>query len=328
MQFGILRFGRSEVSGGVIGVDLGGTNLRGALFSEDLDIGRRLKQPTRRHEGGEAVIGRLVGLVNTLCMEQGVAIEDIAGVGIAAPGPLDVSRTMITSAPNFPDWKNLPLKARVEEALGIPVVLENDANAAAVGEFARGAGRGARSLIFLGLGTGVGGGIVLDGGLVRGAHGVGGELGHMILLADGPLCGCGNRGCLEQLASATAVLRMARERLGAGESSALIDRDDLEARHVFEAAGEGDSLALSVVDRMAYFLGLGIVSLVHTVDPEVVAVGGGVSESADLFLPRVVEVVQERVFPAARGRVRIVPAELGDAAGMVGVAWEVLKSVQ
>ncbi len=309
----------------VIGVDLGGTNLRGGLFSEDLEIRARLKEPTNRHEGGKAVVERLIALIEALCEAGDLTVKDLAGVGIAAPGPLDVSRTMITSAPNFPDWKNLPLKDLVESTLAIPVILENDANAAALGEFKNGAGRDADSLVFLGLGTGVGGGIVLDGEIVRGAHGVGGELGHIILLADGPPCGCGNHGCLEQLASATAVVRMTRERLEKGESSELSDRENFEARHVFEAAAGGDALALSVIDRMAYYLGLGIVSLIHTVDPDVVAVGGGVSASADLFMPRVVEVVHERVFPAARGHVRIVPAELGDDAGITGVAWQVLE---
>jgi glucokinase len=304
----------------VIGVDLGGTNVRGALFSEDLDIQHRLKQPTRREEGGDAVVGRVVTLVQSLCETGGTDVSDLLGLGIATPGPLDVNREMITSAPNFPDWRNFPLKRSLEDALGMGVHLENDANAAAFGEFHRGAGREANSLLFLGLGTGVGGGIVLDGQLLRGAHGVGGELGHIILVADGPPCGCGNRGCLEQMASATAVVRMTSEALTSGEPSILAGREPLTARDVFEAARGGDELAKRTVDRMAYYLGLGIVSLIHTVDPEVVAIGGGVSESSDLFLPRVQEVVHEQVFPAARDRVRVVPAELGDDAGITGVA--------
>jgi glucokinase len=311
------------VSRYVIGVDLGGTNLRGAVFSEHLEIERRLKVPTRREDGAQAVVGRVVGLVESLSKMAGLEIRDLAGVGVATPGPLDVAREIVTSAPNLPDWRDLPLRALVEDALGVRVLLENDANAAALGEFEKGAGREVSSLVFLGLGTGVGGGVVLDGKLVRGAHGVGGELGHTILIADGPPCGCGNRGCLEQLTSATAVVRMMHERIDAGESSALAERTDFEARHVFEAARAGDKTALSVIDRMAFYLGLAIVSLVHTVDPEVVVIGGGVSESADLFLPRVTEVVNERVFPAARGNVRIVRAELGDDAGVTGVAREV-----
>ncbi|MCK4546702.1 MAG: ROK family protein [Candidatus Eisenbacteria sp.] len=304
----------------VIGVDLGGTNVRGALFSENLEVRNRLKRPTHREEGGYAVVDRLVALVRALCNEAGTSVSNLAGVGIAVPGPLDVTGGIITSAPNFPDFTNFPLKRLVEETLGIGVHLENDANAAAYGEFRQGSGRDAHSLIFLGLGTGVGGGIVLDGKILRGAHGVGGELGHIILAADGPPCGCGNRGCLEQWASATAVVRMAKEALESGEPSVLAGRESLTAREVFEAAGGSDELACRVVARMAHFLGLGIVSLCHVVDPEVVAIGGGVSESVDLFLPRVRKFVDEQVFPAARGKIKITRAELGDDAGIIGVA--------
>lgn len=312
----------------IVGVDLGGTNLRAALLSEELRIEHRLKQPTDRHAGGEAIVSRLASLVKALCARRNLAVRDLVGVGIATPGPLDVGRGVVTSAPNFPDWRDLPLKRLACDALGVEVTLENDANAAALGEFWIGAGRGARSLVFLGLGTGVGGGIVLDGRIVRGAHGLGGELGHILLDPGGPTCGCGNRGCLETLASATAVVRMTEEALGSNPSSCLRGRTDLETKDVCEAARRGDSLALSVMDRMAYFLGLGIVSLIHTLDPEVVVVGGGVAESADLFLDRVRAMVDERVFPAARGRVRIVRAVLGDDAGITGVACQVLEEAE
>ena len=310
-------------------MDLGGTNLRGALLCGDaneLGVRHQKKRPTERRRGSEAVLEHLIALVRELVEREGLTLDAVEGVGIATPGPLDVSRETITSAPNFPDWKDFPLKRRVEDALGTRVWLENDANAAALGEYRMGAGRGSRSLVFLGLGTGVGGGVVLDGRIVRRAHGVGGELGHIQLGRDGPVCGCGNRGCLEQLASATAVTRMARESVAAGRPSVLADAGTFEARDVFDAARGGDALANEIVEEMSRSLGLGIVSLIHTLDPEVVVIGGGLAESADLFLDRVRAFVDEHVFPAARGKVRITRAELGDDAGILGAAFQVFES--
>jgi glucokinase len=223
-------------------------------------------------------------------------------------------------APNLPGWRDVPVRDRLEGALERPVVLENDANVAAYGEFRAGAGRHVDTMVALTLGTGIGGGIILGGRLYRGATDVGGELGHLIVQEGGRTCGCGTKGCLEAYASATAVVARTRERLEAGEASALGATDDLTCRAVFEAAADGNALARAIVDETAEYLAVGITSILHALNPEMVVLTGGMMGAGDRFLEAVRDGVRCRAFERAWSACAIRWSTLGGDAGIIGAA--------
>lgn len=301
----------------LIGVDLGGTNLRTALVSPDGEILEKRKEASRASDGHEKVLSRLIENIKAqrdVGARQG---HQVASVGVGAPGIINIDRGMVVKSPNFPDWNNLPLKAELEQALSIPVFIENDANAAALGEQWRGAGKGIGSMILLTLGTGVGGGIVLDGRIWHGADGMAGEIGHMTVLPDGRQCGCGNTGCLEMYASARGVVRNYRDALEAG---GLPCPDDLTSRQVYQAAREGNEAAVLAMQEMGRFLGIGIANLINIFNPEMVVVGGGVRDAWELFIETTRREVLKRAFEVPARRARIVASLLGDDAGMVGAA--------
>ncbi|MBI4577066.1 MAG: ROK family protein [Planctomycetes bacterium] len=288
-----------------MGADLGGTNLRAAVVDGAGRILEAVRLPTGAEEGPEAVLGRLAGALRGLG-----AGRDVAAVGVGAAGPLDPETGVIHVAPNFPGWKDVPVAARLARDLGWPVHLENDANAAAYGEAWTGAGVGVRSLVMLTLGTGVGGGLILDGRLWRGHRGLAGEVGHMVVEPEGPPCGCGARGCLESLASATAIARRA------GGAS---------ARAVYDAALGGEPRAIESLRVAGRALGIALASLVNLLNPERVVLGGRVAGALDFLLPALVAELRERALAVALDGVEVVGAALGDDAGVVGaarVAWE------
>jgi glucokinase len=315
-----------------IGVDFGGTRIKLGLVDGAGRVRDRAIRPTPREEGAEAILDALVEGVGDLQRSAGVPYDRILGVGLGTPGPLDLKGERVLFAPNIPGWEGFPLKRRLEERLGRAVALENDANAAALGEYWAGAGREVDSLVFLGLGTGVGGGIVLGGRLWRGAHGAGAELGHVTIVPDGEPCGCGNRGCLETLASARALVREAGRAVDAGRAPRLAallgeavpsggdPRSALNAELVARAALEGDEGALAVYQSIGRWLGIGVAAFMNIFDPDMVVIGGGVAGSAALFLPHVRAEAMRRSFAVISRRVRIEPAELGDDAGVIGAA--------
>jgi glucokinase len=304
----------------VIGVDLGGTNLRSAILSPEGEILDRHKEATHAAEGWEKVVARLV---ENIKRQRESAVRrgfDVAAVGVGAPGVIQADKGVVVKSPNFPDWDNLPLKDQLEKTLDIPVFLENDANAAALGEQWHGAGQGIRSMILLTLGTGVGGGIILDNKIWHGADGMAGEIGHMTLIPDGRPCTCGNTGCLEMYASARGIVQSYREALGKPFAPAHGQLGQITSEQVYEAAGAGNEIALRVMKDMGRMLGIGIASLINIFNPERIVVGGGVKDAWPLFIDTTREEILKRAFEVPAKRTEIVPSKLGDDAGMVGAA--------
>jgi glucokinase len=311
----------------LLGVDLGGTNIVvGAMPADGGAMHAVRSEPTHAHEGAEGVTARIVRLVEdtiaATSAETGIARRDFAGVGIGAPGPLDRATGIVLTTPNL-GWTNYPLRDRVATAVGLPAALDNDANCATLGEWWIGAARGTRHAIGMTIGTGIGGGLILDGALFHGASGVAGEIGHTSIETNGRRCACGNYGCLEAYASGPAIATRAREALHGGESSrltALVDGelDRITAQTVYQAAELGDTVALHVVRETARFLGTGIANLLNTFNPEVVVIAGGVTQAGDaLFEPLRAE-VRRRAFRPAVDACRIVPGALPGTAGVAG----------
>jgi glucokinase len=310
----------------ILGVDLGGTNIVvGAARADGSHVSTR-SEPTRADQGADAVVERMARMVDTVMAqtmaERGVKRDAFVGVGIGAPGPLDREKGIVIVTPNL-GWKNFPLRDRISKAVGLPATLDNDANCATVGEWWLGAARGGKNVIGVTIGTGIGGGLILNGQLYHGASDVAGEIGHITIDSTGRLCGCGNYGCLEAYASGPAIAQRARELLAGDEPSSLTktvngELDQLTARIVYDAAKEGDFLARLVVRDTARFLGAGVANLLNIFNPDVVVLAGGVAMAGDtLFEPLRAE-VRRRAFRPAVEACRIVPGTLGDAAGVLG----------
>ena len=310
----------------VLAVDVGGTKILAALFSRGGKMLAGVTRPTLPGEGVSAVIDRLCSTMSALLDDNNIQVSQLAGIGLACAGGIDTPRgVVVTPSPNMPGWADVPLSDIIHERFGVGVFLLNDASAAALGEHRYGAGRGVKNLVLFTLGTGIGGGIIINGELYLGAVGGAGEFGHMTVAADGPLCGCGNTGCLEMLASGRAVERDAAARLRRGESSVLRDMvagdfDSVTAMQVGEAARGGDPLAGDILARAAYFLGVGMINAVNIFNPELVVIGGGMAALGDVLIAPGRRMVAERAFSVSAGAVRIVTAELGSEAGVYGAA--------
>ena len=300
----------------VFAVDLGGTHLRVALIDDTGTILQQLKQETPKGDSAECVVAALVSAAQKWSSHQG----SIVAASIMVPGAVDTEKAVVVQAPNLPSLVNFGLKAELEPRLGWPVLLENDANAAAVGEMWLGAARGCRDVISVTLGTGVGGGVILDGTLWRGAHGSAGEIGHTTVDPfSGLKCKCGNTGCLELFASATAIVRMTRESLSLFPESVL-QMGELSAVKVYEAGQNGDELALAVFRRFGMYLGIGLANLINLIDPQIIVLTGGAVNGWDLFAPEMYRQVSERAFRATAQQVKIARSECGDNAGLLGAA--------
>ncbi|HLB11612.1 MAG TPA: ROK family protein [Dehalococcoidia bacterium] len=306
----------------IIAIDMGGTRFRVAVASPSGKLAHRKGYPTRADQGRDAVISRIAHAAGEAI--SSVPREQILGVGFAAPGPLDPRTGVITTPPNLPGWKDVPLKAILGEALGLPVYIGNDANLAALGEHRFGSGRGLGHLVYLTVSTGIGAGIIVNGRLLLGEDGLAGEAGHMTI-AEGPPCKCGNIGCLEILASGLAIARHAEERMAAGQQTSIprFARGEITAEAVSAAAQAGDRVAREVLDRAANYLGIGVLNLVHIFNPQAVIIGGGVSQAGDLLFGPVRRIVEARAMPNFR-KVRILPAALGDDVGLLGAVALVL----
>lgn len=306
-----------------VGIDLGGTKISTALVGENGEIVAHDYRETRAGKGAEAVIGRMLDAARSVMAQAEVAPAQVAAVGIGAPGPLDFQAGVVVSPPNLPGWDHVPLKQLIEDALGIETFLENDANAAALGEHRFGAGRGTAHMIYVTVGTGIGGGLILDGELYHGAGGMAGEIGHMTTMPYGPHCGCGNPGCLEALASGTAIAREARERVGRGVPTRISDlsEGDLEritAKLVVKAADQGDVEAQTILAEAMNFLGIGMASLVNLFNPELIVIGGGLTNIGEVLFGPVRRAIARHAFRAPAEAVRVVRAELGDNVGVLG----------
>lgn len=314
-----------------LAVDIGGTKILAALVSPCGEVISQEYCLTRAQEGVEAVTNRLLNATRRVLDKAGIATAQLEGLGIAIAGALDTKSGVVTDSPNLPGWHNVPLENMITEKLGTKVRLINDANAAALAEYLLGAGRGAHNMIYITVSTGIGGGIIIDDRLYSGVDGCAGEIGHMTIDANGPRCNCGSSGCLEMLASGTAVAREAVARIKRGESSQLAalvggKLEDIDARIVGIAANNGDPLARDVVAKAANYLGVGMVNVVNIFNPERIVVGGGMSHLGDMLLEPARRVVREKAFRLAAGSVSIVPSQLGDNAGVIGAAMFVFQA--
>jgi glucokinase len=311
----------------VLGIDIGGTNLVVGAVAEDGSALHALRsEPTRPEEGSDAVLHRLGAMGRAVMDETCKAIPgaEFAGVGAGAPGPLDTKRGVVLLTPNL-GWVNLPLRHLLQDTLGVPARIDNDANCAVLGEWWRGAARGAKQVIGITIGTGIGGGIIVDGRLYHGASDCAGEIGHTTVEVNGRRCKCGNYGCLEAYASGPAIARRAVEAIEAGQTSKLPGYVDgalekITAQTVYQAAHDGDELAEEVVGDTAKFLGAGIANMINIFNPEIVVVFGGVTYAGERLFGPLRREVAKRAFKPAVAVCRIVPAELTGTAGVYGAA--------
>lgn len=305
----------------IFAADLGGTHLRSATVDRNGNIHHRLKQPTPQGEEPIEIVRALVNAARECEIQCTPHGRKISAVSVAVPGTVDFEEGVVVKAPNVPCLDGFRLSAALRSELQLPAVVENDANAAAVGEMWQGAGRRYSHLVCVTLGTGVGGGIILDGKLWRGVDGSAGEIGHIgVDPFAGVPCTCGSRGCLEVYASATAIVRMTRETQPRYPTSILHKVDTLTSQKIYEAGLQGDELALEVLRRMGVYLGIGLASLVNLLNPEIIVIGGGVSDGWELFEKHMNQQVRERAFPLPAQRVKITRAECGDDAGLLGAA--------
>ncbi|MEW9032947.1 MAG: ROK family protein [Planifilum fimeticola] len=307
----------SFVMGRCIGVDVGGTKIAAARVEPDGSLSRRFRTDTRAAEGPANVIERICQGI-----EQVMGEESVEGIGIACPGPLNARTGVVLSPPNLPGWDRVPLKDRLEERFGVPVRVENDANAAAWGEYLMGAGRGSDPMIYITVSTGIGGGMVLDGRLYRGADTYAGEIGHTIVDPGGAPCGCGRRGCLEAMASGTAIARAGAEavRKGNRRIRELSGGSAPRAEHVFAAYREGDEDASRIISETVRYLAIGISNIIHLFNPRTIVIGGGVARAGDVLFASLRERVRACLMPSFAETFELLPAKLGEDAGVIGAA--------
>jgi glucokinase len=315
----------------VLGIDLGGTGVKTALVSEAKEILAQETRPTQAEQGQDIVIANMVASAEAVITQSGITRKNIIAAGVGAPGPLNWRTGIVYSPPNLPGWSNVPLADLMSQKLGIPCFLENDANAACYGEFWMGAGQGTETMCLLTLGTGVGGGVVTFGKLLRGLDGTAGEIGHLKVQGQGGRsCGCGSTGCLETYGSVTGMLYTAQEGLEAGQSTSLnemCNRDyaTLTGKMISDAAQYGDTLANNVIAETAKWLGIGISSLINIFNPEKVVLCGGMIAAGERLFAPIRQEATSGAFEVPATRVEIVPAELGADSGVLGCAGVALE---
>lgn len=308
-----------------VGLDVGGTTMKAAVVDDAGHASPSVSMPTESHRGQAHGLETMCESIRRAVTAAGKSMADISGIGVATPGTMDIPAGIILDPPNLRPWQNVPVRQHIHSVFKIPTAFQNDANAAAYGEFWIGAGREVKSMVLFTLGTGVGGGIVIDDKVLEGRHSHGGEVGHMKIDSSKPRqCGCGRMGCLEAYASATAVVKRAREALGSNSRSRLSDllngNEELSARAIFVAADEGDELAQKIVDETAWYLAVGAMNMMHIIDPDAVVYAGGMTAAGEPFLAKIKQYVHELAFPVPAERTLIRYAQLGSDAGMIGAA--------
>lgn len=308
-----------------LGVDLGGTKILTAIVNVRGETLSRDYRATPVQEGPDGVVKAIVDSVDVVLRQAGIAITDIEAVGIGAPGISNPGTGTIITSPNLPGWHDVPLRDMVAGKLDIKCFLVNDANAAALGEMSFGAGRGARNFIYVTLSTGIGGGIVVDGRVYSGSTGIAGEIGHMTIDDDGPLCNCGNKGCWEALASGRALEKKARRYIEEGANTTILacaggELEKVTARVIQVAAEQGDDLAQKLIARTGYYIGVGLANLINIFNPELIIIGGGLSNMGDMLLKPALKEAAGRVYKASWQAVRFARAELGADSGVLGAA--------
>ncbi|MDU4939686.1 MAG: ROK family protein [Clostridium sp.] len=310
----------------VIGVDLGGTKISTAISTIEGNILANVVLPTKAEEGEVAVLGRIIQSIDEVIVGSSTSIDEVEAIGIGSPGPLDAKKGIIITTPNLP-FKDYNLVQPLKEKYNIPVYLDNDANAAAIGEYMFGAGKGKESIIYFTVSTGVGGGAVLDGKVYRGHTSNALEIGHTTVDPNGPRCNCGNLGCLEAMSSGTAIAKKGKEAVSTNVETSLKKYDTVTSYEVFKEAEAGDEVAKDIIDNALTYLGIGVANAIATFDPEMIIIGGGVSKAGDIVFDTVKKVVNKRCFKSMAESCEIVPAGLGSDAGVVGaVALAIIES--
>ncbi|UCD08782.1 MAG: ROK family protein [Dehalococcoidales bacterium] len=309
----------------VLTSDLGGTKMVVALVSPEGQVIDRHRQPTLAKEGPYTVIDRLFSSIDYILDRNNILPRQLQAMSLGIAGIIDTRNGIVDKAPNLPGWENLKLKDKIYDRYTVPVHILNETDASTLGEHRYGAGKGLKNIALITIGTGIGGGLVLDGRLFLGSSGSAFEIGHMVVKDDGPECGCGKNGCLETLVSGTAIGREARKRVAEGEKSMLIDMVDgvietITAEKVHKAAKQGDLLALRILADASYYLGLGIINLVTIINPEMIIVGGSVARIGNLLLDPVRQMVKDKTFALMVKKLKIVKARLGEDAGLIGAA--------
>ncbi|MDK2992827.1 MAG: glucokinase [Clostridiales bacterium] len=306
----------------IAGIDLGGTTIQTVLTDEDYNIVTKYKSDTLAKEGPAAVIGRMMDAIDHVLEESNLSKKDLLGIGLGIPGLMDIEKGISLFAGNL-SWENIQVLQPFKDRFQVPVYMDNDVRVNALGEWYFGAGRGVKNMVLITLGTGVGAGIIIDGKMLRGPQSAAGEVGHMIIVEDGPACTCGSRGCLEVFASATGMMRRCKELMLENRDSLLWqmcegDIDKVRTYMIDKAHDQGDKVGLQVMAETAYYLGIGLTNVVNIFNPELVVIGGGVSKAGERLLGPAREFVNKRAMVVQRQHYKLVAAQMLDEAGMLG----------
>jgi glucokinase len=309
-----------------VGLDVGGTTMKAAVVDDAGKDFPSVTLPTEAAKGQDHGLNQMAECIRRAVGGAGMAMSDIAAIGVATPGTMDIKKGLILDPPNLRPWQNVPVRDHIAKVFGLPTAFQNDANAAAFGEYWVGAGTKAESMVMFTLGTGIGGGIIIDNKVLEGQHSHGGEVGHMkIDLGKNRQCGCGRWGCLEAFASATAVVKRAQDAVAAISGPSLLrdllaaTTEELPAKVVFEAAAKGDAAAVEVLDDTAYYLAVGAMNIMHLIDPDMIVYGGGMAAD-DAFLDKIRHYIHQLAFPVPAKNTEVKYASLGSKAGFIGAA--------
>jgi glucokinase len=310
----------------IVGVDLGGTTTKLAFITTEGEIVHKWEIPTDNTNEGQNITGNIAKAIDEKLAEHDQLKSNLLGIGMGAPGPVNYEKGIVLNVVNLGWPDNYPLKDRLEAATSLPAAIENDANSAALGEMWMGAGAGAKDLVCVTLGTGVGGGVIVGGKVVQGINGAAGEIGHITAIPSGGApCNCGKTGCLETVASATGIVRLAKIELAKGLkgelSEKLAENGSITAKDVFDAARNSDELAQSVLDEVSFHLGFVLASIANTLNPEKIVLGGGVSKAGDILVDPVKNNFEKFAFSPVRDSTKLALATLGNDAGVLGAAW-------
>lgn len=304
----------------VVGIDIGGTKLATVVSDSSCKIINKVRRPTQADNGPEYAIQLLFDMVYQTIEDVSLELASIKAIGVSCGGPLDTKTGVVYSPPNLPGWDAFPLKDRLEKEFKIPTIIENDANASALAEYRFGGGKGYDVVLYMTMSTGIGGGIVVNGKILHGTNDSAGEVGHQILLPNGPQCGCGKRGCLEALCSGPAIARRAKQAIQSVSNSVILaladgELDAVKSEHVIEAARRDDTLAKKIIDETAYYMGWGIANLVNVLNPDIVLLGTIAIAAGDLLLNPIRETVSAMAMTRSAEVVKIMPAQLGESLG-------------
>ncbi len=317
----------------VIGVDLGGTNVRAAIVDRDGKIVGDGRTDSKAMEGLEFTVAQIVKAVKMAAKDASVDLKDAAGVGMGVPGTHKSEEGIVVWSPNFKDWNDVQLLAPIMDKLGIPAYMGNDANVAAFGEYAFGAGKGAKVMVMFTLGTGIGSGLVINGRSYLGVTETAPEMGHHIILADGPRCSCGRYGCVESLCRRDAIIDRAARKAHAGRHTSLIEKSGHDLRYITprmiaEAASEGDEVSIETYEEVGYYLGIAVANALNILNPDKIVIGGGIAQAGELLFGPIRRTIEVNALYPALQACQILPADLGDDAGVLGGAAMVLQKMQ